>query len=78
MKNLKKLTALGLAAVMALSLGACKSSKKAAVDTGTGESGTAAASSSPESTGETIPLKWYMAGSGPQADVATVQNAVNE
>lgn len=78
MKNLKKLTALGLAAVMALSLGACKSSEKAAADTGTGESGTAAASSAPESTGETIPLKWYMAGSGPQADVETVQKAVNE
>lgn len=63
--KLKKFLALGLASCMTISMLA-----------GCGNNGQ---NSNPsEESDEKVTLKWYMAGPGPQADVETVENAVNQ
>lgn len=65
MKNkMKKLLSLGMAATLVFSLTACAGGNSEEKDDSKKE-------------GKTT-IKWYMAGSGPQADVETVQNAVND
>lgn len=73
MKKIKKLAAVLLAAIMVLSLVACGNSKQS------NQKDPSKNGSTQDDTGKTeaIPLKWYMAGSGPQADVEAVQEAVN-
>ena len=60
MKKLKKVLALGMAGVMALSLAACggdtSTSTSGSTSTGTGETSTA--------DGEVVTLKWVMVGNG--------------
>ncbi len=85
MKLLKKLAVLGLAGVLAAgTLAGCGKSetktgskdttlsKESTKDTSSKETG-----SKNTDPGETIPIKWYLAGSGPQADVEAVQEAIN-
>lgn len=72
MRKLKKWAALGMAGILAAGcLAGCGDKKEEASGEGTAQEKTA-------DKGEAVTLKWYLAGSGPQADVVTVQNAVNQ
>ena len=72
MRKLKKWAALGMAGILAAGcLSGCGDKKEEASGEGTAQEKTA-------DKGEAVTLKWYLAGSGPQADVVTVQNAVNQ
>lgn len=73
MKKVNKWMALGLAGLLAAGgLAGCGTDKGEPAGTSN------ASASSGKEAGETVALKWYLAGSGPQADVETVQKAVNE
>ncbi len=75
-KTMKKILALGLTAMLALgTLTGCSKSEPSTSGT-TDKTGSTDSASTAE-VGETIKLKWYMAGSGPQADVKTVEKAIN-
>ncbi|HHV10149.1 MAG TPA: ABC transporter substrate-binding protein [Clostridiales bacterium] len=83
MKLLKKVAVLGLAGVLAAStmIGCSKSStenggnKETNVTNGTSSGDTSSKETDP---GETIPIRWYLAGSGPQADVEAVQKEIDK
>lgn len=81
MKNVKKWAALGMAVVLSAGcLAGCGSDKETGGNGeagGNGETGNNSSESAGENAGESVTLKWYLAGSGPQADVETVQEAVN-
>lgn len=62
--KMKKLAAMGMAAAMMLSLAACSGKSE---DAGT-----------EKEAGEKTTIKWYLAGSGPQADVEAVQEHINK
>lgn len=63
-KRMRKIISFGMAAVMAMSMTACSGGSKKESENESGE--------------EKTTIKWYMAGSGPQADVETVQTAIDE
>lgn len=62
--KVKKFVSIGMVAAMVMAAG-CSGGEKA-------DAGNA------KSSGDKTTLKWYLAGSGPQADVGTVQDAINE
>lgn len=80
---MKRLLALALCLIMALSLVACaqkgespaNDTKEPVADTPTDASGMPA---EPTGEREEVTLKWYVAGSGPQADTAAVLEEVNK
>jgi ABC-type sugar transport system, periplasmic component len=75
---MKRITALGLAGLMSVCLlaGCGKSGEAGTGNTETG--GDKQAAGEDTASTEVIPMKWYMAGSGPQADVETVEKAIDK
>lgn len=86
MKFLKKLAVMGLTAVLtAGTLAGCGKTdtetagkETAEKESVSGETSSSKTDSQDTKSTETIPIKWYLAGSGPQADVQTVQEAINQ
>ena len=81
----KKLMALALCLVMVLSMAACAQEAVPTTDNSENSSSETDATTTPEGeeapateTEETVNLKWYVAGSGPQADTPAVLEEVNK